>query len=134
MNNLDIVEKRGPLTVVIADDHDLFAESVEAFLSTDDRIRVVGRAADGEEAANLAKAERPDVVLMDISMPVMDGFAAARAILEETPDVSILFLTGSNAPADVAAARAAGGSGYLTKDRIASDLVDAILALRPAAS
>jgi DNA-binding NarL/FixJ family response regulator len=129
-----MVERGRPLTVVIADDHDLFADSVEAFLSTDDRIRVVGRAADGAEAASLVKAERPDVVLMDISMPVLDGFAAARAILEETPDVSILFLTGSNAPADVAAARAAGGSGYLTKDRIASDLVDAILALGPAAS
>ena len=129
-----MVERGRPLTVVIADDHDLFADSVEAFLSTDDRIRVVGRAADGAEAASLVKAERPDVVLTDISMPVLDGFAAARAILEETPDVSILFLTGSNAPADVAAARAAGGSGYLTKDRIASDLVDAILALGPAAS
>ena len=129
-----MVERGRPLTVVIADDHDLFADSVEAFLSTDDRIRVVGRAADGAEAASLVKAERPDVVLMDISMPVLDGFAAARAILEEAPDVSILFLTGSNAPADVAAARAAGGSGYLTKDRIASDLVDAILALGPAAS
>jgi DNA-binding NarL/FixJ family response regulator len=129
-----MVEQGRPLTVVIADDHDLFAESVEAFLSTDDRFRVVGRAADGAEAANLVKAERPDVVLMDISMPVLDGFAAARAILEEAPDVSILFLTGSNAPADVAAARAAGGAGYLTKDRIASDLVDAILALGPAAS
>jgi DNA-binding NarL/FixJ family response regulator len=129
-----MVERGRPLTVVIADDHDLFADSVEAFLSTDDRIRVVGRAADGAEAASLVKAERPDVVLMDISMPVLDGFAAARAILEEAPDVSILFLTGSNAPADVAAARAAGGAGYLTKDRIASDLVDAILALGPAAS
>jgi DNA-binding NarL/FixJ family response regulator len=128
------VETDGHLTVLIADDHDLFAESVEAFLSTDARIHVVGRVSDGDEAARRATSERPDVVLMDISMPVLDGFAAARAILEETSDVAILFLTGSNSPADVAEARAAGGAGYLTKDRIATELVDAILALRPAAA
>jgi DNA-binding NarL/FixJ family response regulator len=133
-NNLTTVERGGPLTVLIADDHDLFAESVEAFLSTEDRIHVVGRAADGREAALRAASERPDVVLMDISMPVMDGFAAAREILEQAPGVAVLFLTGSNAPADVAAARAAGGAGYVTKDRIANELVGAILALRSAGS
>ena len=122
------MEGRGPLTVLIADDHELFAESVNAFLSTDERIRVIARAGDGREAARLAAAEKPDVVLMDISMPVMNGFDAAREIRREAPDVSVLFLTGSNSPADVAAARAAGGTGFITKDRIADELVDAILA------
>ena len=122
------VGERGPLTVLIADDHDLFAESIQAFLSTEERIAVVGRAANGEEAARMAAETRPNVVLMDISMPVMDGFAAAERIRDEMPGTCVLFLTGSNSPADVARARAAGGSGYVTKDRIASELVDAILA------
>ncbi|HEX2111836.1 MAG TPA: response regulator transcription factor [Gaiellaceae bacterium] len=122
---------RGHLRVLIADDHDLFAESVEAFLSIERRIDVVGRAANGEEATELASAIKPDVVLMDISMPVMDGFAAAERIRRELPDTCVLFLTGSNAPSDVAKARAAGGSGYVTKDRIASELVNAILDASP---
>ncbi len=121
----------GQLKVVIADDHDLFAQSVQAFLSTDDRIEVVGRAANGREAAELAVRERPDVVLMDISMPVMDGFAAAAAIREGAPETCVLFLTGSNSPADIARAREAGGSGYVTKDRIASELVEAIVTAAP---
>jgi DNA-binding NarL/FixJ family response regulator len=128
------VRERGPLSVLIADDHDLFAESVRAFLSTESSIDVVGRAANGEEAARLAKTTQPDVVLMDISMPVMDGFAAARRIREELPGTCVLFLTGSNSPADVAQARAAGGSGYVTKDRIASELIEAIHAAAPPCS
>ncbi len=119
------------MDVLIADDHDLFAESVEAFLSMESRINVVGRASNGAEATELAAEKRPDVVLMDISMPVMDGFAAAREIRRALPGTCVLFLTGSNAPADVARARESGGSGFLTKDRIASDLVDAILAAAP---
>ncbi len=122
------VGERGPLTVLIADDHDLFAESIEAFLGTEQRIDVIGRAANGEEAVQLAGDLHPDVVLMDISMPVMDGFAAAERIRRALPGTCVLFLTGSNSPADVARAREAGGSGYVTKERIASELVDAIVA------
>jgi len=120
-----------PLTVLIADDHDLFAESLSAFLSTEGNIEVVGRAANGQEALRLAAETAPDVILMDISMPVLNGFDAARSIHDEWPETRILFLTGSNAPADVAAARDAGGSGYVTKDKIASELVDAIRAAAP---
>jgi two-component system, NarL family, nitrate/nitrite response regulator NarL len=119
---------RGPVNVLIADDHPLFAESVEALLSGEKRIRVVGRAENGEEAARLASHLQPDLVLMDISMPVLDGFAAARRIRDALPKTCVLFLTGSNSPADVEEAEAAGGSGYVTKDRIATELVDAIFA------
>ena len=122
---------RGPLTVLIADDHDLFAESVRAFLSTEHGIDVVGRAANGAEATELAARVKPDVVLMDISMPVLDGFAAAERIKRDLPDTCVLFLTGSNSPADVAKARASGGSGYVTKDQIATKLIEAIRATSP---
>jgi len=115
------------LRVLIADDHRLFAEALEVILAGDPRLSVVGHAADGEEAVRLAKELQPDVVLMDISMPVMDGIEAARAIREQDGDACILMLTGSNSRADVDGARRAGAAGYVTKDRIASELIDAIV-------
>ena len=115
------------LRVLIADDHRLFAEALEVILAGDPRLSVVGHAADGEEAVRLAEELHPDVVLMDISMPVMDGIEAARAIREQDGDACILMLTGSNSRADVDGARRAGVSGYVTKDRIASELIDAIV-------
>jgi DNA-binding NarL/FixJ family response regulator len=113
--------------VLIADDHRLFAEALEAVLSTEQRIEVVGRAADGEEAVELARRLQPDVVALDISMPVMDGFEAAVQLerLERPP--AVLILTGSSAPEDVDRARRVGAKGYITKDAIAASLVDAIL-------
>ncbi|HZT90416.1 MAG TPA: response regulator transcription factor [Gaiellaceae bacterium] len=113
--------------VVIADDQRLFAEALEAILSTDGRLTVVGRATDGREALELAREHRPDVVLMDISMPLMDGIDATKAIREELPETRVIVLTGSAATDDVSRARSAGASSYVTKDQIAGDLVRAIL-------
>jgi DNA-binding NarL/FixJ family response regulator len=113
--------------VLIADDHRLFAEALEAILAGDDRIVVVGHARDGGEAVELAASLGPNVTLMDISMPVMDGFEATRRIRETLPDACVLMLTGSNSRADVDRARQAGAAGYVTKDRIAAELVDAIM-------
>jgi DNA-binding NarL/FixJ family response regulator len=118
--------------VLIADDHRLFAEALEAILAGDDRIELVGFAGDGEEAVRLAAEQRPDVVLMDISMPLMDGISAAKAIKAVDDAVSILMLTGSNSRNDVDQARQAGAAGYVTKDRIAAELVEAILSVAPA--
>jgi DNA-binding NarL/FixJ family response regulator len=117
-----------PVRVLIADDHRLFAEALEAVLGMEERIEVVGRASDGQEAVELAKELEPDVVALDISMPVMDGFEAAAELerLEHPP--AVLMLTGSNAPEDVDRARRVGAKGYVTKDAIAARLVDAILA------
>jgi DNA-binding NarL/FixJ family response regulator len=115
------------VTVVIADDQRLFAEALEAILSTDGRISVVGRALDGRTAVDLAREHQPDVVLMDIAMPVMDGIDATRAIRTELPETHVVVLTGSAATQDVDRARTAGASGYVTKDQIAGDLVRAIL-------
>ncbi len=118
-----------PKTVrlLIADDHRLFAQALEAILAVSERIEVVGHARDGSEAVQLARETRPDVILMDISMPVMDGFEAAEQISQELPGTRILMLTGSNSRTDVDRARKAGASGYVTKDRIAAELIDAIV-------
>jgi DNA-binding NarL/FixJ family response regulator len=118
-----------PIRVLIADDHVLFAEALEAILASDDRIVLVGRAVNGEEAVQLAAELRPQVVLMDISMPVLDGIEATRAIRERSPGVCVLMLTGSSSNTDVDLARRAGASGYITKDRIAADLIEAIVAI-----
>jgi DNA-binding NarL/FixJ family response regulator len=115
------------VSVLIADDQRLFAEALEAILSTDARIRVVATAANGQAALELAREHRPQVVLMDIAMPVMDGIEATGAISSELPGTSVIVLTGSAASQDVSRARAAGAAGYVTKDQIAGDLVRAIL-------
>jgi DNA-binding NarL/FixJ family response regulator len=119
--------KAKPVRVLIADDHRLFSEALEAILATDDRLEVVGQASDGGEAVELAKKLQPDVVLMDVSMPVLDGFEATREIRAASAKISVLMLTGSNSRADVDRSREAGAAGYVTKDRIASELVDAIV-------
>jgi DNA-binding NarL/FixJ family response regulator len=116
-----------PIRVLIADDHRLFAEALEAILAGESNIEVVGRARNGAEAIELALKLDPDVVLMDISMPVMDGVEATRRIREARPDACVLMLTGSNAATDVDRSRDAGAAGYVTKDRIASQLVEAIV-------
>ena len=120
-------KKPKPLRVLIADDHRLFAEALQAILASDDRIEVIGQASDGSEAVKLARTLGPDVVLMDVSMPVLDGFEATREIRSSSDAVRVLMLTGSNSRADVDRSRAAGASGYVTKDRIASELVATIV-------
>src|SRR5919202_5193389 len=115
------------IQILLADDHRLFAEALEAILAGDDRIEVVGTARDGREAVELERKLSPDVVLMDISMPGMDGVDAARTIRKRRRDACILMLTGSNSRADVDRSRAAGAAGYVTKDRIAAELIDAIV-------
>jgi DNA-binding NarL/FixJ family response regulator len=116
-----------PIRVLIADDHRLFAQALEAILATDERIEVAGHARDGREAVELAESLDPDVILMDIAMPIMDGFQATRQILSERSGTAVLMLTGSNSRSDVDRARKAGAAGYVTKDRIAAELIDAIV-------
>ncbi len=113
--------------VLIADDHRMFAEALEAILATDRRLEVAGHAGDGAEAVRLALALRPDVTLMDIAMPIMDGLQATKQIRKQWPTACVLMLTGSNSRTDVDRAREAGAAGYVTKERIAAELIDAIL-------
>ena len=117
------------IRVLIADDHRLFAEALAAILAIDERIEVVGLANDGEKAVELAASQEPDVILMDIQMPRLDGVEAAKRIKQGPHSTAVLMLTGSNAAADVARAREAGAAGYVTKDRIASELIDSIVSV-----
>src|ERR671932_1846578 len=115
------------IRVLIADDHRLFAETLEALLGTDDRIEVVATAGDGREAVRLARELEPDAILMDIQMPLLDGIEATKRIRVRDPHACVLMLTGSNSRTDVARAHGAGAAGYVTKDRIAAELIEAIL-------
>lgn len=116
-----------PVRVLIADDEPLFVDSVSALLNNDERVEVIGTASNGQDAVDLATALDPDVTLMDISMPMLDGIEAARRIRLALPDAVVLILTGSSTAADVDRARQAGVAGFLTKDRIGTQLVSAIL-------
>lgn len=115
-------------TVLIADDERLFVDALELILAADERIEVVGRALDGRQAIALARELDPDVVLMDLSMPGIDGFGAISAIVADNADRRVVVLSGSADPGDIEKARASGASGYLTKDRIADELVPGVLA------
>jgi len=115
-----------PIRVLIADDHRLFSEALEAILAAEPEIEVVGFARDGEQAVERALALKPDVILMDIAMPGVDGVEATKRIRENLKRACVLMLTGSNSLTDVARAREAGAAGYVTKDRIAAQLIDAI--------
>jgi len=119
------------ISVLIADDHSLFAEALAAILASEPEIEVVGRARNGEEAVEQALALDPDVILMDIAMPGVDGVEATKRIRENQDGARVLMLTGSNSRTDVARAREAGAAAYVTKDRIAAQLIEAIRDLAP---
>ncbi|HKY11743.1 MAG TPA: response regulator transcription factor [Gaiellaceae bacterium] len=111
------------IRVLIVDDEPPFTEMVQALLEVEPGIEVVGTAPDGKQAVALALELAPDVIVMDISMPVMNGLDATREICEQNPTASILILTGGSNVVDVDEARMVGAAGYLTKDRIAGELI-----------
>jgi DNA-binding NarL/FixJ family response regulator len=117
----------GTLRVLIADDHSLFAKTLEALLAGNPEVEVVGVAADGLEAVGLAATLCPDVVLMDVEMPHLDGLAATRRLRELGLGIPVVVMTASADPGLADAALAAGAKGYLTKDRIATGLIPALL-------
>jgi DNA-binding NarL/FixJ family response regulator len=116
-----------PVRVLVADDDPMFVESIDTLLRGDARVQVIGSATNGQDAVDLARALAPDVTLMDIAMPVLDGIEAARRIRLDHPNACVLILTGSSFATDVDRARRAGVAGFLSKDRIGTQLVGAIL-------
>ena len=114
--------------VLITDDHGVVRQGLRMFLSLDPELEVVGEAANGEEALRMARDLSPDVVLMDLVMPVMDGISATGAIRSELPDVEVIALTSVLEDASVTGAVKAGAIGYLMKDTEAEELGRAIKA------
>jgi NarL family two-component system response regulator LiaR len=116
------------IRILLADDHSVVRQGLKMFLGLDEDLEVVGEAKNGQEAVRLATELRPDVVLMDLLMPVMDGIAATGAIRQELPDTEVIALTSVLEDASVVSAVRAGAIGYLLKDTESDALVRAIKA------
>ena len=116
-----------PIRVVIADDHELFASALSMFLASERRLEVIGTASNGADAIDLAVAEDADVVLLDVTMPGLDGFETTRRLLTIRPDARVVLVTGLERPDLAEQARAAGAVGFVLKDRVTQDVVDAVL-------
>jgi NarL family two-component system response regulator LiaR len=116
------------IRVLIVDDHSVVREGLRMFLVRDPDLEVVGEAEDGVEAIQQARLLRPDIVLMDLLMPVLDGVAATRAIRSELPETEVIALTSVLVSASVVEAIRAGAIGYLLKDTRAAELRAAIKA------
>ena len=114
------------IRVLIADDQAILADGIQSVLSSDGEIEVVGLAANGEEAVRLTEERSPDVVLMDIRMPVMNGVIATQQIKRQHPAVKVLVLTTFDDSDYILGAINNGASGYLLKDTSASVLIDSI--------
>jgi DNA-binding NarL/FixJ family response regulator len=117
-------------TILIADDHPLLRDGIVHLLVKEADFEVVGQAADGEEAVKLAGEKSPDVVVMDIEMPKVDGLDATRQIKATRPDTSVLVLTAHDDEEYVSALLEAGAGGYLLKTTYGKELVQAIRAVR----
>jgi DNA-binding NarL/FixJ family response regulator len=108
--------------LLLADDHRLFAESLMTVLSEDERVEVVGIAVNGQEAVDLAAELQPDVILMDLRMPIMDGLEATRRIRATGLPVQILLLTGTESPLAAEDADAAGANAFMRKESSIDEL------------
>lgn len=113
------------IRLMLADDHRMLREGLRRSL-TDEGFDVVGEASDGEEAVQLAASLRPDVILMDVTMPDVDGVEATRRIHQQLPDIRVVMLTMHADQSVIAEALRAGASGYLVKDCSTDEIADAV--------
>jgi NarL family two-component system response regulator LiaR len=122
------MSESNPIRVMLVDDHAVVRSGLSAFLLAFDDLELVGEAGSGEEAVRLCEKVQPDVVLMDLVMPGMDGAAATRAIRKRCPQIHVIALTSFKEKELVEGALQAGAIGYLTKNVSAGELADAIRA------
>ncbi|MFC8685104.1 response regulator [Brevibacillus porteri] len=119
-------KRQQELRIVIVDDHQLFREGVKRILEMEDDFKVVGEGADGGEATVLAEEHKPDVLLMDINMPNINGVSAAENVISVSPSTRVIMLSIHDDEGYVYRTLRAGASGYLLKEMGTTDLVDAV--------
>ena len=117
-----------PIKIIIVDDHSVVRQGLHMFLALEEDIEILGEASNGQEAVSLVQKLKPDVVIMDLLMPVMDGVTATQIIRREHPDTEVLALTSVLEDAQIVNAIRAGAIGYLLKDTQADELCRAIRA------
>ncbi len=115
-----------PISVLVVDDHRMFAEAIEMLLAGHEGIEIIGAVGTGEEAVEVATAKAPNVVLMDIDLPGIDGIESTRRIKAKVPEAQVIVITAFQEPATIAAAIQAGASGYLPKTKAADELLSVI--------
>ena len=121
------MSQAGRIRVMVVDDHPLMRSGLQGALETSGRLEVVGQAADGQEAVEVAEELNPEVIVMDVIMPGKDGIEACREIMERQPGVRVMILTASTEEDAVIEAIAAGATGYLQKYSPAEELVQAVI-------
>lgn len=117
------------IRILVVDDHAIMRDGIRALLSLHSDIEIVGEAADGKEAVEKAEELSPDVVMMDIAMPIMDGLEATRRIRKKNPDIKVLVLTQYNNREYILSAIKAGAAGYVPKRAVGSELISALRAV-----
>ena len=119
-----------PLKLLVADDHEIVRKGLRAILEAQPDWKVVGEAADGRQTVSMVKELRPDIVVLDVSMPALNGLDATRQIVKERPDTKVLILTMHQADPLIREVLEAGAKGYLLKSDASRDLVSAVEAVR----
>jgi DNA-binding NarL/FixJ family response regulator len=118
------------ISIVLADDHRIVREGLRALLERHEDLKVTGEAADGHEAVRLAQTLKPDVIIMDISMPVLNGIEATQQVLGVSPSTRVIILSMYSTSEHIFRAFKAGAQGYLLKESAGADVVNAVRAVR----
>jgi two-component system response regulator NreC len=121
-----IASVKADVRVIIADDHVIFRDGLKQALASEENILLIGEAADGKELLRLVMENKPDVILTDIRMPVMDGISASKKILEISPDISIVGLSMFDDEGHIIDMLEAGARGYLLKNADKAEIIDAV--------
>jgi two-component system, NarL family, response regulator DegU len=121
---------RRPTRLAIVDDHELTRRSLQNMLADEDDIEIVGEAANGRQALLLCSRLRPDLILMDVRMPEMDGLAATKEVKQRYPEISVMMLTMHENPDYLLEALKAGAAGYVLKDAPQEDIIEAVRRVR----